>query len=238
MFLSVKHPSGLLLSLALLTACLPSCSIKHAVVPTEPTKFLTSTGTDTSQRIARLPFEHSWRDPSVTIADYKNIIVRPVTTRYLRKDRWERSKSVEIPNQRAFERRAEALARHFTKQLNIAFYDPICIFYKTTDASKPNTLILEVALTEVHFPDPAKKPLDVPMCGFESRVRDARTGKLVSTASDRRGPDLHIGNDKAHITDNREICSIWARQLMEASNKEIFANVRRKLITVDPSHSE
>ena len=64
-------------------------------------------------------------------------------------------------------------------------------------------------------------------------MRDSRTGKLVSTASDRRGPDLHLGGEGAHITDNEEICSIWARQLMEASNKEIFTNVRRKLITVD-----
>lgn len=224
-------PSLPLSALAVLS--LASCGIDHALTPAAPTKFLTSTGTDTSSRIVRLPFEHSWRDQSVNISDYKNIVVRPVTTRYLRTDEWERSKSAAIPNSKVFERRAAALARHFTKQLNIAFTDPICVFYKTDDTSKPNTLILEVALTDVHFPDPEAPQLaEIPVCGFEARVRDAQ-GKLISTASDRRGPDLHLSGEDSHITDTEEICSIWARQLMEASNKEIFANVRRKLITVE-----
>ena len=221
-----------LVLLAIIT--LSSCGIEHAVAPAKSTEFLTSTGTDTSARIARLPFEHSWRDPSVNVTDYKNIVVRPVTTKYLHANEWERSKSAAIPNQKAFERRAAALARHFTKQLNTAFADPICPFYKTTDTSKPNTLILEVALTDAHFPDTTGPAItEIPVSGFEAKVRDSRTGKLVSTASDRRGPDLHLGGEGAHITDNEEICSIWARQLMEASNKEIFTNVRRKLITVD-----
>ncbi|MFD2256360.1 DUF3313 family protein [Luteolibacter algae] len=221
------------LLLLAISAALSSCGIEHAVAPAKPTKFLTSTGTDTTARFSRLPFEHSWRAPEVNVTDYKNIIVRPVTTAYLHDENWERSKSAEIPDKKAFKKRSDALARHFTKQLNIAFSDPICIFYKTTDTSKPHTLILEVALTEAHFPDPAVKPLEVPYCGFEARVRDAKTGKLISTASDRRGPDLHLNENNPHITDNDEICSIWARQLMEASNREIFANVRRKFITVD-----
>ncbi len=223
-----------LFTAAALCIALSSCGIEHAVNPAKPTAFLTSTGTDITSHIARLPFEHSWRDPAVTITDYKNIIIRPVTVRYLHKENWERSKSAEIPNQKAFEKRAAALARHFTEQLNIAYSDPICVFYKTTDTSKPKTLILEVALTEAHFPDTSDSSNTViPVCGFEARARDAQTGKLVSTASDRRGPDLHISVKETHITDNKEICSIWARQLMEASNKEIFSNVRRKIITVE-----
>jgi Protein of unknown function (DUF3313) len=212
-----------------------SCGLDHAVTPAKPTVFLTSTGTDTTARLARLPFAHSWRDPAVNITDYKNIVIRPVTVKYLHTDEWERSKSAAIPNRKAFEKRAAALAAHFTDQLNIAFSDPICIFYKTTDTSKPNTLILEVALTDAHFPDRSSDlPMaGVPVCGFEARVRDAKTGKLISTASDRRGPDLHLGGEDTHMSNTKEICSIWARQLMEASNKEIFANVRRKLITVD-----
>lgn len=230
----------LLLSAAFLTVTLlSSCAIKHAISPIKPTAFLTSTGTDVAKKIPRLPFEHSWRDPEVDVTKYKNIVVRPVTVKYLHTENWERSKSAGIPTQKAFEKRATALARHFSKQLDIAFSDPICIYYKTSSTSKPNTLILEVALTDAHFPDSALAPLaDIPVCAFEARVRDARTGKLISTVADRRGPDLHIGEKTTYISDNKEICSIWARQLMEASNKEIFANVRRRLITVsdDDSH--
>lgn len=209
---------------------LSSCGMNYTVTPAKHTAFLTSTGTDTSAHLARLPFEHSWRDPTFNVANYKNIVIRPVTLKYLRVAEWERSKSAKIPTKKAYERRAAALARHFTEQLNIAFSDPICIFYKTTDTSKPNTLIMEVALTDAHFPAASN---EIPVCGFESRCRDAKSGKLISTTSDRRGPDLHLGGEDTHITDNKEICTIWARQLMEGSNKEIFANVRRKLITVE-----
>jgi hypothetical protein len=177
---------------------LASCGIDHAVTPAVPTSFLTSTGTDTANRFTRLPFEHSWRDPAVDINSYTHIVVRPVTTRYLRIEEWERSKSAEIPDRRAFERRAAAIARHFTKRLDIAFSDPICIFYKTANASRPNTLILEVALTDAHFPPRAPSRLpEIPVCGFEARVKDAKTGKVIATVSDRRGPDLHLGGESA-----------------------------------------
>jgi hypothetical protein len=224
-------------ALTVVAACfaLSSCGLEHAGTTAKPTAFLTSTGTDTTARLSRLPFEHSWRDPTFNINDYKNIVIRPVTVKYLRTEDWERSKSAKIPTQRAYERRAAALARHFTEQINIAFSDPICIFYKTTDTSKPGTLILEVALTDAQFPDSSN---EIPVCGFESRTRDASTGKLIATTLDRRGPDLHLSGESSHITSTDEICTIWARQLMEASNKEIFANVRRKLITFgkDESH--
>ncbi len=216
---------------------LASCGLDQAVAPAKPTEFLVSTGTDTSEKIARLPFEHSWRDPGMDLSSYKNIIIRPVTVKYLRLENWERSKSAEIPDQRAFEKQARGLADYFTKRLNISFSDPICLFYKVSNPSKPDTLILEVALTDAHFPDPAAKPLDVPVCAFEGKVTDARTGRLLVTVGDRRGPDLHISEDDTHLTDNREICAIWARQLMEASNKEIFSTVRRKLITVEDEDS-
>lgn len=212
---------------------LTSCAIEEAARPLQPTKFLTSTGVNIEQRIARLPFEHSWRDPKLDISKYKHIVIRPVTVKFLDTESWERSKSQEIPDQIAFEKRSRKLAEHFTKRLNISFSDPICLFYKINNPSKPNTLVLEVALTEAHFPDPEVAPLDVPYCGFEAKVKDGRTGKILVTAADRRGPDLHISENNTHITDNREICAIWARQLMEASNKEIFANVRRKLITIE-----
>jgi hypothetical protein len=60
---------------------------------------------------------------------------------------------------------------------------------------------------------------------------------LISTVSDRRGSDLHLSGESAHISDNKEICAIWARLPMEAPNKENFANVRRKLITIDSDGS-
>jgi len=191
---------------------LSSCALEQAATAPEPTNFLKSTGTDMAQRVDRLPFEHSWFNPKVDLTKYKNIVVRPVTTAYLRREKWEESKSPAIPDKRAYLRRCNALARHWDKSLAKAFSSPLCVYYKTSDTSQPGTLILEVALTEVRFDRPASKHGEAeipagslasavagpPVCAFESRTRDAATGKLVSTAADRRGPEIKVIPSQTH----------------------------------------
>ena len=219
-----------------------SCGLEKAATGPEPTAFLKSTGTDMSKHIERLPFEHSWRDPKVDITKYKNIVVRPVTTAYLRTDRWEESKSAFVPTKRSYVRRVNSLAGHWNKTLAKAFSSPVCIYYKTSDTSKPDTLILEVALTEVRFnggsgvPAPPAAagvvpPLNsgLPLCAFEARVRDASTGKLISTASDRRSPEIKVLNPEKTISarPNERVCDEWSQQLMEAANIELFPKVKR-----------
>ncbi len=227
----------------LLALGLCSCGLEQAVTPPEPTKFLKSTGTDMAQRSARLPFEHSYLNPKVDMTKYKNIVIRPVTTAYLRGEKWEDSKSAVVPNKRAYLRKCNALARYWDKSLAKAFSSPLCMFYKTSDTSQPGTLILEVALTEVRFdrqvsaPDgPDISPGGVisavtgpPSCAFESRTRDAATGQLVTTAADRRGPEIKVipNEEQAFAKPNEAICDEWSRQLMQRSNSEIYTKVNR-----------
>jgi hypothetical protein len=234
----------LLAASVLVASGLGSCGVKTAATRAEPTKFLKSTGVDPNQKLARLPFEHSWRDPSLDVAKYKYIVVRPVTTAYLRSERWEESKSPLIPSRKAYLKRCGALASHWNKSLGKAYSSPLCMFYKTTDTDRPGTLVLEIALTEVRFsqsvPKPGSSPIPAgsivsavtgpPLCAFESRTRDAATGKLVATASDRRGPEIKlIDSEPANLAlPNETICDEWSQQLMQRSNKEIYPTVRRK----------
>lgn len=240
----MKRAILLRITIPLLTSlALGSCGLQEKAAGPQPTRFLKSTGTDMSQRIQRLPFEHSWRDPKVDITKYKNIVVRPVTTAFLDTRKWEESKSTYVPNKRTYVRRANSLARSWTKSLNKSFSSPICVFYKTADTAKPNTLILEVALTEVRFDPAGQKPADAPLptgnvssvltglpyCAFEARVTDASTGALVSTAADKRGPQIKVLDPERKTTSkpNESICDEWSRQLMESSNIEIFPKVKR-----------
>lgn len=232
----------------LLALGLASCGVEPVITRSEPTKFLKSTGTDMTQRIQRLPFEHSWRDPKVDITKYKNIVVRPVTTSYLRAEKWEESKSTTIQTKRAYTRQTQALARYWTKSLNKSFSSPVCMFYKTGNTGAGNTLIIEVALTEVRFGQPKSEALataplpngivnavttGLPFCAFEARVKDASTGKLVSTVADRRGPDITVMDDGKDSTakPNQKICDEWSDQLMKSSNLELFPKVRRKWLS-------
>jgi len=240
----MKPPTLLWSTVLILVALgLGGCGVQQAVTRPEPTKFLKSTGTDMAQRSDRLPFEHSWLNPKADITKYKNIVIRPVTTAYLRSEKWEESKSATIPNRRAWLRRCNALARHWDKSLAKAFSSPLCMFYKTADTRQPGTLILEVALTEVRFDRqvPATTGPDIspggvisavagpPNCAFESRTRDAATGQLVSTAADRRGPEIKVvpSANQAFAKPNEDICDEWSQQLMQRSNTEIYTKVKR-----------
>ncbi len=233
---------------AFLAFGLASCGLEKSATRAEPTRFLKSTGVDVSQKNARLPFEHSWRDPSADMTKYKYIVVRPVTTAYLRSDQWEASKSPLVKSKSAYLKRCNALASHWNKSLSKSFSDPLCMFYKTTDTSRPGTLVLEIALTEVRFsqnssvagtpPVPGEGIVNAvtgpPLCAFESRTRDAATGKLVTTASDRRGPEIKImGAESSTLAKpNEAICDEWSVQLMQRSNKEIFPTVKRKWFSI------
>ena len=244
---SLPSPSRLLL-LAVLPVCLTGCGVDQVVDRTEPTRFLTSTGTKISEKSDRLPFEHAWKNPSVDLSKYKNIVVRPVTTAYLRTEKWEESKSAAIPTKRAYQKRCQALASYWTKSLNKAFSSPVCTYYKTTNANQPDTLVLEVALTEVRFPRtdtpangsavPVSNAINptsgTPVCAFESRTRDGASGKLISTASDRRGPDINLGEPKSAdlSAGNKGICDEWSQQLMQRSNTELFPKVRRRWFNI------
>ncbi|MEO5914919.1 MAG: DUF3313 family protein [Luteolibacter sp.] len=227
----------------LLALGLGSCGLEKSTTAPKQTRFLESTGTDTISKIDRLPFQHAWRDPKMEIAKYKYIVVRPVTTSFLKTDEWEQSKSEFVPDKRTYTRRVNALARHWDKSLNKAFSSPVCVFYKTTDTGRPGTLILEVALTEVRFDPAATKSMadpvtngnvsniitGLPLCAFEVRVKDAATGKVVSTASDRRGPEIKVvdADKKSNATPNERICDEWSQQLMESSNIDLFPKVKR-----------
>jgi hypothetical protein len=246
----MKPPTSLsLLAVSAIASLgLSSCALEQVATGPEPTKFLKSTGVDMTQRSGRLPFEHSWFNPKVDWSKYKNIVVRPVTTAYLRGEKWEESKSATIPSKRAYLRRCNALARHWNKSLAKSFSSPLSMYYQTSDTSQPGTLIMEVALTEVRFARPAAAPgaspipadsvvsavTGPPTCAFESRTRDAATGKLVATAADRRGPEIKvIPNQKASFAKpNEDICDEWSKQLMERFNTEIYPRVGRSWLSL------
>lgn len=220
----------------LLPLGLGSCGIKTTATGPAPTRFLTSTGTDITQRSQRLPFEHSYRDPAADISKYKYIIVRPVTTAYLRTEKWEESKSSTITSKKAYQKRCTALASYWTKSLDRSFASPLCMFYKTTDTSRPGTIVLEVALTEVRFTntDTAASVTNPPLCAFESRSRDSITGKLITTASDRRGPGIKVLESKSADASaaNKAICDEWSQQMMQRSNIEIYPTVKRSWFSI------
>jgi hypothetical protein len=242
----MKFPIFPFVTTVSLACCLASCGgLKPVTSPPESTKFLQPGKAGMGKNDGRLPFTHSWIDPKVDITKYKNIVIRPVTTAHLRTENWEDSKSAAIPTKSSYLRHCRALAHYWDKALAKSFSSPLCVFYRTTDASKPNTLVVEIALTDVRFDrratknGPAKLPsgsiasalVGPPQCGFESKTKDAATGKLIGTAADLRGPEIKlVPDERKHglAKPNEDICDEWSKQLMERWNPEIYPRVKRK----------
>lgn len=203
---------------------LAGCSVHKIATPAPTSAFLAVTHEDANGRISRLPFDHSWKAPQVDASLYKHIVVRPVSTKWLRKEQWGESVSEFMPDRRYYLKQCGALARYWTRSLRKAFSSPVCSYYITDSTSQPGTLILEVALTEVNFGRP---PAGLGTMAFEARVKDAATGKYISTAADRRATISKIVDfSKLTLTQaNEDILDQWSQQLMEASNKELFPRV-------------
>jgi hypothetical protein len=151
-------------------------------------------------------------------------VVRPVTTQWLRAEQWGDSVSEFVPGRKQYVRQCGVLARYWTSSLKKAFSSPVCSYYITDSTSRPGTLILEVALTEVNFGRP---PAGVGNMAFEARVKDAATGKYIAIAADRRATISKISAlDQGTFTRaNQALIDEWSQQLMEASNKELFPTV-------------
>lgn len=237
-----------ILAASLFCAGLAGCGAQRSLTSAETTKFIAATGHESAGKIARLPFQRAWRDASLDPAKYTRIVVRPVTTDYLRSSIWMESAGPFITNEAQYKVAVDKLARHFEKQIAQAFRSPGNRLQLVQDASQPGTLVLEVALTEVVFGHPAtyvgsfavsgggvaQSALLAPTVAFEARVRDGATGRFVAAAADRRGTKVKLLdlNQLTYNKANEEICTEWAGQFMQAFNRELFPIVKRQWIGV------
>ncbi len=209
---------------------LTGCTVGKIATPAPTSPFLAATGADTSGRLARLPFDHSWRSPKVEPTTYKYIVVRPVSIKWLRKEQWNESVSPYVADRRSYLKQCGLLGDYWTKSLRKAFSSPVCSYYITDNTSQPGTLILETALTEVTYGSP---PTGLGSMAFEARVKDAATGKYMATTADRRATVSKVAefNQKTLTTANEQILDEWSQQLMESSNKELFPKVTSSVFT-------
>jgi len=222
------------------------CAAQRSLSKAEPTAFLRSSGAVNAGQMERLPFERAWKSPGLNLADYSKVLLRPVTTRYLRSGNWQESTSTYIASERDFRQHAADLARVWDANLLKAFADPANRFTLVSQP-QPGTLIIEIALTEVVFGHPAASlasyavpggsvamAMVSPSVACEMRIIDASTRKIVAAASDRRSTKIKLVdvNKLSFTKSNEEICAEWSVQAMQALNKEKFPVVKRNWVSL------
>jgi len=234
------------ISLGLAALFFAGCAAQRTLSKAEPTAFLRSSGAVNAGQMERLPFERAWKSPGLNLADYSKVLIRPVTTSYLRSENWQESTSTFIASERDFRQHAAELARVWDATLRKAFADPANRF-TLVNQPRTGTLIIEIALTEVVFGHPAASlasyavpggsvamAMVSPSVACEMRLIDASTQKIVAAASDRRSTKIKLVdlNKFSFTKSNEEICTEWSVQVMQALNKEKFPQVKRNWVSL------
>ena len=187
----------------------------------------------------RAPFNRMWSDPNFSAARYGTLVVAPVNTEHvLEGNRWARA------NVRQFriEKDIASIATDFREKVIEEFEESDDNRFKVVDEPGDDTLILELAITEL-VPGKAfigavgvaswgaPLPIGIPAgavasfaddgwMAIEGRVREAKSGQVMAMFADRekgktRILDLEAATWYGHA---RESMNDWAEQLVRLAN--------------------
>jgi hypothetical protein len=239
------HSTSLVLLLCVVSVLSGCSSIQSAsnemkdmtVAPAPDAGFIANPERQT--RIAYLPFQKVWIDPSFNKDNYQQLVVAPVNTDYMLKMDWlhDMSSASWMGNVQSD---IADLAKYFhdevVKEFNI---DPNHRFQviDTPPRNKKGTLRLELALVEIDPSMPvlhalswagppgtgtAAGVINQRRAAFEGRLRDLKTNKVVATFADRNMQD--IGPlDLTRLTwygPVKGIMDMWAKQFVEIANRQ------------------
>jgi Protein of unknown function (DUF3313) len=185
---------------------------------------------------ADLPFQKVWFKKDVDFTRYKSIYVPPVNTKYLLESNWWQQ------NFRQGEMQADLamMAQYMQDEFKTAFANDPSRRYQVVEAPQKDSLILELALTELVPTNVALSVLEYAPYGggtavrvmeratgaestvaFEAKMKDSATGDILAMFADRQVKKIRIIDFKAFTwyAHGREIIREWAEQFVKLANQ-------------------
>jgi hypothetical protein len=173
-------------------------------------------------------FQRVWVDPKITDKEWEKftkIYIAPVNTDYVKKMEWWEQIDASFARQDSIKDLAKYMRDEFIK----AHQNNSKKILKVVDKSDENTLLLELAITEVV---PTKvwlnlasytfifMAIDQGVIAMEGRVRDGKNNKIVAMFMDRETGRTSILNikDLTWYFHAKSIISEWAEQSVEVVN--------------------
>lgn len=207
-----------------------------AVTPAPDAGFIADPERQT--KVAYLPFQKVWIDPSFNKNQYQELVVAPVNTQYMMKMDWLH----EMSSANWFgdvKKDIDDLAVYFRNQIIQEFRnDPNHRFnvIETIQQHTKPALRLEIALIEIDPSTPVLHAAGWAVVGgstaagvvnqrraaFEARLRDMQTNKIVATFADRNMQD--VGPiDMTRMTwygPAKGIMDNWAKEFVKVANRK------------------
>lgn len=255
---SIKHTPNFLLSAyqILLLACvlsvLSNCAVERRFEAATLTPFLDVPGIDLKGKLNNLPFDHSWVADDFDSEKYSKVLILPVSTEFVKIDAWRDSLSVAIGSKETYELEVKNLANYATQELKGAFAVNDDNRFERVELTTSDTLILEVALSEVIFGKPlasagalvapvpgaglATSVMTDPSVAFELRVRDATSRRVVATVADRSFPTARVVNFNKLTASSacREIVDAWTELVVQSLNQGKLKKVSKPSFELKP----
>ena len=188
-------------------------------------------------KVEELPFHNTWRKPGVDWNQYANVYIKDVNTQYLLEMNWwqkgDRGGRIEDD--------AQKLALYTKQAFKQAFREDPNQRFRVVASEGPDTLIAEIALTEIV---PSKVVLNAlgfapfgigagvkvlksvigakSTVAFEARVRDGDTGEIVAMFADREAEQLDPAGIKGlkWYSHAHGIIDDWAEQFVRVANRD------------------
>lgn len=188
-------------------------------------------------KVEELPFHKTWRKVGVDWDQYTKVLIKDVNTQYLLDMNWWQ-KSI---RRGKIEADAQRLARYTKQAFDEAIRDDPNRRFLVVETEDSETLIAEIALTEIV---PSKVVLNAlsyapfgvgtgvkvfktvvgakSTVAFEARVRDGGTGEVVAMFADREAEQLDLIGIKGlkWYTHAHRIIDDWAEQFVQVANRD------------------
>ena len=228
----VKNQYNVLLVFVVLGVALSGCATKAG-----PARIVGFIPAEQLSKPEDLPFHSAWRKPGVDWDRYTKIHVADINTDYL----LETSEWAQEMDAEEFGEEAGKLASYTREEIIRSFQEDPENRFQVVENTGPDTLIAELALTEVVPSSRALGALGFAPYGvgtaikvfkaakdkrsyvaFEARVRDAETGEVLAMFADReaeKAAPLSF-NDVTWYGHAHNIIDDWAEQFVEIANQD------------------
>lgn len=219
-----------------LSLLLSACALMSAKEPAKWSGFIQ--GVDPEARMDGQPWDHAW-EISPDYSKYNSIMFKSVRTDFVDQETKQMFLRTSVMNEEMFETSLNNLTEYMTDKIYETFAEHQDHRLEIVEAPRADTLVVETALTEVVFHNPAAyvtalllpvpgssyalDSVSSPSIAFEMKVTDGESGELISTIADRALPAIKPVDFNKFTASGplEEIIDTWCAEIAQSAAYEV-----------------
>lgn len=171
---------------------------------------------------SKMPFDDVWFKQGIDLASFKTVYIAPIDTTHLLKLDWWDTWALAPGDEKE---QAKSIADYFSQQLSDAFSNNEQKKLQVVSAPQKDSLIVELAITEVVPTKPwlnaigyiALGPLSQGTTAFEGRFRDGASQAVIAEFKDREYGQMDVVSvaDFSWFKHSKHTIGVWSDDLVK-----------------------